>query len=208
MICLYIDTSSQYLYTGIVKDDHLLVETHLELGQQLSQQALPEIIKNFEKVSLRPQDVDTIIVVNGPGSFTGIRIGITIAKTMAWTLHKKIIPISGLQAMALSSENAKYYVPLIDARRGYVFGAIYDQKMDAILEDQYISYQELVSQMEQLSDIKIITNDSFDTTMSVEKYHPNILRIVQFFEKSDGVNPHLINPNYLKRTEAEEKANI
>ena len=80
MRILYVDTSSSYLYAGIVEDDKLLCEVKKEFGTSLSEEALPEIVSLFTKTNLNAKDIDKIIVVNGPGSFTGIRIGITIAK--------------------------------------------------------------------------------------------------------------------------------
>ncbi len=208
MISLYIDTSSSYLYTGIVKDEALLVETKQELGQQLSIEALPQIINNFEKVALNPRDIDTIIVVTGPGSFTGIRIGVTIAKVMAWSLNKKIIPISALQAMALSADNATYYIPMIDARRGYVFGGIYDSMGKNVVEDSYLLLTELETKAKEFSNSKVITNSDIKTSLMKEKYQPDIKKIVNYFKEKDGCYAHLINPNYLKQTEAEEKAGL
>ena len=126
MTILYIDTSCSYLYTAIVKDGLLLSYKAEEFGQSLSEVALPKIVEMFQENNLSPKDVDKIIVVNGPGSFTGIRIGITIAKVYAWSTSIPITTISSLEAMAISSENNTVHVPILNARRGYVYTAIYD----------------------------------------------------------------------------------
>ena len=207
MISLYIDTSSNYLYTGLVQDDQLLVEAQVCLNQNLSIDALPIIVQNFEKVQLQPSDIDRIVVVNGPGSFTGVRIGITIAKVMAWSLQKPIVPVSSLEAMALSVSNCDYRLPLIDARRGYVYGAIYDKNMKSIVEKQYTPLAKLLELAKEVGSFTIISNDFFDG-LSVVPYYPDILKIVQHVESCDSVDPHLVNPDYLKKTEAEEKYNL
>ena len=110
MITLYIDTSSSYLYAGIVKDSNLLVEVQEELGHNLSEVALPKIVEMFDKTNLSAKDINKIIVVNGPGSFTGIRVGLTIAKVFAWSLNIPITTITSLEAMATSINSDKLLV--------------------------------------------------------------------------------------------------
>lgn len=144
MKVLYVDTSSDYLYSGIVINDVLVSECQEKLGKDLSKEALPRIIGVFKKANITPKDLDKIIVVTGPGSFTGIRIGVTIAKTIAWSLNIPIVPISGLTAMAISNKQEGYSMPLIDARRGFVYGALYDNNINSIVEDSHILLEELV----------------------------------------------------------------
>lgn len=207
MRVLYIDTSSDYLYSGIVIDDKLVSSIKKKYEKELSKEALPQVIELFNKANITPKDLDKIIVVNGPGSFTGIRIGITIAKTIAWALNINITPISGLIAMAISCNNDAYKMPLVDARRGFVYGAIYDKDNNEVIKDSHINLQELLDKSKDL-DIEAITNNDLDINIKKESYDPDILKIVKHFEENDGINPHLVNPIYLKKTEAEEKAGL
>lgn len=209
MKILYVDTSSNYLYSGIVIDDSIKCEIKEELGKDLSKVALPKIIKLFDEASITPQDLDKIMVVIGPGSFTGVRIGVTIAKTIAWSLDIPIVPVSGLTAMALSNPMSdNYSMPLIDARRGYVYGALYDKDMNSVVEDTHIELEELKNKVKNNQPITVITNNDIEISYDVVKYNPDILKIVNYFKGREGVNPHLVNPIYLKKTEAEEKANL
>ena len=206
MRILYIDTSSSYLYTAIVEDNKLLGEVKEEFGQSLSEVALPKIVSVFTENNIKPEQIDKIIVVNGPGSFTGIRIGITIAKVYSWSLNIPITTITSLEAMMLSNEKAAYKVPVIDARRQYVFGAIYDSNNRQILKPQHIKIEDLKQQMASLDNYVVITNnedleEDFD---NIEAYNPNILKIVEYFKDKEPLNPHAVNPDYLKLTEAEE----
>lgn len=201
---LYIDTSSSFLYTSIVEDNTIIAEIKEEYGQSLSEVALPKIVSMFEESNLKPTDIDKIIVVNGPGSFTGIRIGITIAKVYAWSLKIPITTIYSLEAMAISSNNDKYHVPMINARRGYVFAAIYDVNNEVVLEPQHIKLEDLKQKIENLPNYEIITNDEFEEEMEKVKYNPDMLKIVNKYKEKDCVNPHSVNPEYLKLTEAEE----
>ena len=208
MRVLYIDTSSDYLYSGIVIDDKLISSIKKKYEKDLSKEALPKVIELFDKADITPKDIDKIIVVNGPGSFTGIRIGITIAKTIGWALNINITPISGLTAMAISCNNNTYKMPLIDARRGYVYGAIYDKDNNNVIEDSHIDLKDLLDKSKYLDDVTVITNNDIDINLKKEKYNPDILKIVKQFENNEGINPHLVNPIYLKKTEAEEKAGL
>lgn len=201
---LYIDTSSSYLYAGIVSDNELISEIKEEYGQSLSEVALPRIVSMFENNNLKAQDIDKIIVVDGPGSFTGIRIGLTIAKVYAWSLNIPITTIKSLDAMAVSSDNNVIHVPMINARRGYVFAAIYDKDYQQLLKPQHILLEELQKYLDDYSEYEIITNDEFDSIEKHESYTPNILKIVQKYKNKENVNPHAVNPEYLKLTEAEE----
>lgn len=201
---LYIDTSSSYLYSGIVEDNKLIAEIKEEFGQSLSEVALPKIVSLFEKNNLTAKDIDKIIVVNGPGSFTGIRIGITIAKVYAWSLNIPITTITSLEAMAISSKNNKVHIPIINARRGYVFAAIIDKNYNFILKPKHLKLEELLKNIKNIDNFEIITNDQFEELKNTETFNPDILKIVTTFKDKENINPHAVNPEYLKLTEAEE----
>ena len=204
---LYIDTSSSYLYTSIVEDEKTLVEIKEEYGQTLSEVALPKIVSMFEKINIEPDNIDKIIVVNGPGSFTGIRIGVTIAKVYAWSLNIPITTITSLEAMSVSSEEKKIHIPIINARRGYVFAAIYDENYKEILKPQHIELDKLQEKIKNIENYEFITNDKFENLEKTTNYNPNIIKIVQRFKGKEEINPHMVNPEYLKLTEAEERKN-
>ena len=201
---LYIDTSSSYLYTGIIQNDNLLLEIKHNYNKDLSKYALSEIDKLFKNADLKPNDINKIIVVSGPGSFTGIRIGMTFAKIFAWSLKKEIISISSLEAMQSSYNSNNILVPIIDARRGYVYAGIYKLGKN-ILKDQYIKLDDLVDYLTKINEkYYFITNDKKFKFDNIINYDPNILNIVLNYKNRKSINPHLVEPNYLKLTEAEE----
>ena len=205
---LYLDTSSSFLYAGIIEDGKLIDSITEEMASDLSKIALLKISEMFNSNNLKPNDIDKILVVNGPGSFTGIRVGITIAKTYAWGLKKDITTVTSLEAMAISSNFKGYKVPLIDARRGYVYGAIFDEDNNEVFKACHISLEQLKEHINKLDkDVVIITNDELDLEYNKEEYKPDILKIVEKYKDRENVNPHFVNPEYLKLTEAEEKNN-
>ncbi|MBE6151483.1 MAG: tRNA (adenosine(37)-N6)-threonylcarbamoyltransferase complex dimerization subunit type 1 TsaB [Firmicutes bacterium] len=208
MRCLYIDTTSNYLYTGIVEKESLLCERKIRFDKDLSTMALTTIVDMMNSINLSPRDVDKIILVNGPGSFTGCRIGITIAKTYSWALNIPISTITSLEAMALSNDDYDFHVPVLDARRDFVFAGIYDKENNQILKNQYIKKSVLETAINNMSDNFIfITNDLLELNGEVKQYNPDILSIVNKYKDKEEVNPHGIDAEYLKLTEAEEKLN-
>ena len=204
MKVFYIDTSSSYLYAGIAVDKFkfLVASIKKNFGKDLSKYTISEIAKLFQEASLEPEDIDKIIVVSGPGSFTGIRIGMTFAKIFAWSLKKDITTITSLDAMALVDSD-KLVVPIIDARRGFVYASIHE-KDKIILKNQYIKLDSLIAYLDNLKkEYLFVTNqDNFD--LPSIKYDPDILKIINTYQDKPSINPHLVEPTYLKLTEAEE----
>ncbi len=197
MKSLFINTSTKQLIIAIVDDMEIKYLYSEENSNELSSKIMPIIDEAFTKTDLKPNDIDTIFVTNGPGSFTGIRIGLTIAKVMAWSLKIKVIPISSLELMASGYD---LVVPLIDARRDYVFAGLYDN-LNSIIPDKHILLSEMLDLVKD-KNVTFVTQDSFDFETSLPKY--DILKVIERHLNDEGVNPHTLNPNYLKLTEAEE----
>ena len=203
----YIDTSSSYLYSAIYKDGSIIDSIKLDLGKDLSSKALSLVNELFKKNKLFFNDLTKIIAVNGPGSFTGVRVGLTIAKVIAWSLNIPITTISSLEAMAFSAgDKVNYVVPVIDARRKFYYGAIYDRiNKGFILKEQYIGYDLLIASMNSFpSDMVVVTNDEFESDHEVIPYDPDFLEIIENTKDRDPIPVNLLDANYLKKTEAEE----
>ena len=208
MRILYLDTSSSFLYCAYIVDGKIVFSINKEYERDLSKYSLFEVQQYFKENNIKPTEIDKIILVNGPGSFTGVRIGITIAKTMAWSLSIPIIVISSLKAMAMSSsKNVDFYVPIIDARRNCCYCAIYDSNFSPVLKEQYVSLDMLMVALEKLGgNYVIISNDDYE--FEHDLYSPNFLNIVNLVRDYPvEENIHSIATNYLKATEAEEKLN-
>lgn len=199
----YIDTSSSYLYSGIVSNDKVLSSCKTDFGRDLSKYTLNEVEKLFKNANLKPNQIDKIIVVSGPGSFTGIRIAMTIAKIMAWSFNIELATITSLDAMAASSNENVLRVPIIDARRGYVYAGVYD-KDKVILENQYIKLDNLKTYLTNLKKEYIFITNQENEKINKIKYDPDILKIVNCYKDKESINPHVVEPTYFKLTEAEE----
>lgn len=209
MISLFLDTASSNLIVGIYKNLEQLFLKIQKNDNNLSEKVLPLIDFALSSCNLTINDIDNIFVVNGPGSFTGTRIGVTVAKTLAWGLDAKICPISELEVLA-SSSNKNYIVPMIDARRGYVYAGLYDKSLVPVFGDSYISLEDLYNKIKRhvkISDVQFVSYDSIkdDKITNIIECEIDIKRVISNHINDEDVNPHLVNPLYLKNTEAEEK---
>lgn len=193
---LFIDSATATLVVAIIIDGEITYLYNQETGKDMSSKIMPVIEEAFQKTNLTPQEIDKIFVANGPGSFTGIRVGLTVAKTMAWSLNIKIIPVSSLEVIA-STPNNKNNIALIDARRGYVFAGIYDNNLNVIEEDKHILLDDINAEG------TYVSYDDFNGL----KPQIDILKVIKKHEHELGENPHSVNPKYLKLTEAEENLN-
>lgn len=191
---LFIDSATTNLVVAIIENEELVYIYDSADGHDTSVKMMPVLAQAFEKANLKPQDIDKIFVVTGPGSFTGIRVGLTVAKTMAYSLNIPIVPISSLEVMVSGSGGTA----LINARRGYVFAGSYDSALDCLYPDSYVLMNDNLKK-------PYISYDEFD--FAVDKPDVDILKVIKKHENDQSVNPHTIKPNYLKMTEAEEKFN-
>ena len=143
MRSLFINTSSFYMSLAILEDGKLLYKKEEEILVDMASKIIPEIELSFNNVSFGLEDIDKIFVVNGPGSFTGVRVGVTVAKTIAWALKKDVIPLSSLQLLATTPVETDNVISVIDARRGYVFAGVYDKDLNIVMPDKYILKDDL-----------------------------------------------------------------
>ena len=143
MISLFLNTSSNYLNVGIYKDGKVIDSIYEKYDKDLSKEALYKMSLLLSNNSLALDEIDEIVCVRGPGSFTGLRIGVTISKTIAYFLNKELYSASSLDVMA-TSVSGDIIVSLINARRGYVYAAIYDREYNVLFKESYIKRAYLI----------------------------------------------------------------
>ena len=104
MISLFIDTSNSRLVIGLINENknEIISYYNEKVNNDISSKIFGVIENCVDGSGYNPKDIDKIYVATGPGSFTGVRIGVTIAKTFAWSLNVKVIPISSLEILASS----------------------------------------------------------------------------------------------------------
>lgn len=222
MIWLGIDTANTPLSVAIVKDGQLLVEENASVAINHSLRAMPAIEEVFSKVNLTPADIDAIAVSEGPGSYTGVRIGVTIAKTLAWTLEKPLVGISSLKAIAM---NGLFFdgliCPLVDARRENVYAGVYEsdnENLSSVIEDGHYAMDELFALLHEYEgpvlfigkDVSLHKNiliDQLGERAVIAPLHFNLPRassLIYAAQQFDtGEDVHNFVPEYRRIAEAE-----
>lgn len=147
MRILAVDTSTNVASVAILEDDVIIGEYNCNKGKTHSQKLMPMIQSLLEKVNLCATDIDAFSASIGPGSFTGLRIGVTTIKAMAFAAGKPVISVYTLDALAYNMSMSKALIcPIIDARNNQVFTAIYrfvDGKLERLTEYLGIHINEL-----------------------------------------------------------------
>lgn len=139
MKILAIDTSSSICSVAILEDNNLIDKNELNDGKTHSENLMPLLDELLKRNSLKLEEIDLIACCVGPGSFTGIRIGVASIKPIAEVLGIKVASVMSLEALARIAEGKETIVSLIDARNNQVYCGIFDKeynkKEDFIADD-------------------------------------------------------------------------
>lgn len=152
MIYLGIDTSNSPLAIALAKEDTIIIEETSNLKINHSLTAMPAIEEMMAKAKVKPAELTHIAVAEGPGSYTGVRIGLTIAKTLAWSLKIPLHMVSSLKVLAANGQFFNGIIcPLMDARRGTAFMGAYDgESLESVIPDQHSDVREFLSKLKEM----------------------------------------------------------
>lgn len=208
MICLFFDTSSDLLKVSLIKDNKIIFDKELHTKNDHSSYLVPTIDEAFKSNNIDFKELDEIIVGNGPGSFTGTRISIAVAKTYAFSFNIPVYMISSLEELIYDNDGYDFYVPIIEEKKENLYFSIFDKDRKRVMDDTYSSTEYMYKKLEEL-DGKILLISLSDK--KYEKYDTvkasiNALNIMKNIDvNNEKVNPHLLKPNYIKKIEAEAK---
>ena len=168
LLLLAFESSAKAASAALVKDGKLISQYSQCSGLTHSRTLLPmgeDMLKNAE---LKLSDVDLIAVAQGPGSFTGIRIGVSMVKGLAWAGDKACVGVSTLEALAWHGVALGGYVcPVMDARRNQVYNAIFrieDGRPVRVTEDRPIALEELADEIRALNAPMFLVGDGAELT--------------------------------------------
>ncbi|WP_028784547.1 tRNA (adenosine(37)-N6)-threonylcarbamoyltransferase complex dimerization subunit type 1 TsaB [Thalassobacillus devorans] len=220
MNVLAMDTSNEILGVAVVKDGETAGELITNIKKNHSVRLMPAIDQLMKETAMTPSDLDRIVVAKGPGSYTGVRIGLTTAKSMGWALNIPVVGVSSLEVLAYQGMFFDGYIcPFFDARRGLVYTGLYNQEMQLVkaetnllmidwleelkasdkpvlfLSPEIESHQEAIEEI--MNDKAVIP----PKTLHVPR--PSALALAG---KDKEAGPlHALVPNYLRMVEAEAK---
>ena len=204
MISLFIDTSTSNVSISIIKDGMLLSNVSGDIPNEHSKYATSYVKKVIDDAGIDANDIDKIFVVNGPGSFTGVRIGVTIAKTYGYLINKYITPVSSLKSLAISSNHNGTVMSVISANRNNYYVGIYDSEYNILKEELFIDSNGLVKLMEEYNPYIVSNEYNILSIYKFNKVKLDMEKIVKYYMSSEEINYHKLVPNYLKLPQALE----
>lgn len=192
MLTLCIDTAYKYLSVCLIKDNDILASSTSECFKRQSEEVFVALEKIFAEAKIERKDIDSICISKGPGSYTGVRIGMTIAKVIGEALNVDVYTISTLKLYAANNPNT---MVIMNARADRAYVAIYDKGQE-IMKDCILTIEQIDHK-----DYNVIGDGSL---VNKEDNYPNIceafLKTKNDWAKVDNI-AYLV-PEYLKESES------
>lgn len=156
MKVLGIDTSTLASTCGIIEDEDFLGEISYKMDMSHSENLIPMIDNLLENLKIDIEDIDLFAVSKGPGSFTGLRIGLATIKSFSHALDKPLVGVSTLEALAYNLMGNKIIIPMIDARRDRVYSGVYSSQNGELVnlrEEEIYPIEEIIEIAKTYDDI-------------------------------------------------------
>lgn len=218
MKTLFIDSSRKSLSVALASGDKLVFVSNVESYSKHSNYLMNEIQDKLNKSNLTIYDVDNIVVLNGPGSFTGVRVGVTISKTIAWVLSKKLYQLNNLEALKINADNTNsdVVICIIPDKEKNSYVGIYSDN------NKYEDYASIDDDVFNIKDKKITIvsmeenpfmnnlNEKLSSCNNVDlkiMQDYDYLKVINYALSKPDINPHLAEPIYLKKIDAEKSNN-
>jgi tRNA threonylcarbamoyladenosine biosynthesis protein TsaB len=217
MLLLVTDTSGHQGSVALARErdsnEIEIIEVALLAGGAFSAQLVPQIAALLEKHGFRKSDIDVFIVVSGPGSFTGLRVGLAAIKALAEILKKPIVPLSLLEVVAVTSKIQGHMVSVLDAGRGDVYFAEYETSGNSVrvLQEQLLSTAEVLATGRGATvvtpDLALADKARAASLSVLVVESPDAAMIARLgwrkLQAGETVSPEGLEANYMRRSDAE-----
>lgn len=222
MIGLAIDTSTFVMGVAVANEQAVIGELITNEKKNHSVRLMPAIESLLTTLDVKPTELDRIVVARGPGSYTGVRIGVTVAKSLAWSLQLPLVGISSLEVLAQNGRYFNGYIsPLFDARRGQIYTSLYKSESGVLrlVEEERLTMAETWAKKLQaygqpvlflgndvakheLTFVKALQADAI--IGKITKQNPRAGELAQLgLQRAPVSNLHTFVPQYLRMAEAE-----
>ena len=223
MLILGIDSSSVSGAAAVLRDNTVLADGFVCNGLTQSQTLLPLIQQTLQQADVQPDAIDLIAVTNGPGSFTGLRIGMATAKGIAAVYDTPCVGVSALEAAAMGvRQNGAVICPVMDARCKQVYNALFccqDGKLSRLCEDRAISIEDLKKELENLKKPVVLVGDGAVLCYNAYKDLDHValcaekdrlirgesVALLGFANTDAAVQPEALRPVYLRLPQAQRE---
>ena len=193
MFEILLDSSSKYLSVGLAKDGKVIDKIFYEAWQRQSEMMTSELQTILKRNNVENKDIDAVVIGVGPGSYTGVRIAVTIGKTLAYALHTKVYAVSSL---SLLRDESKPTICVFNARSGRSYVGVYESEK-CLLSDCVLSNEDLQKYIAEHPHYLIngelghlgLDSNSYDTINNLAK---------GISDEKLVENPFVVNPVYLK----------
>ncbi len=189
MLVFGIDTCCMAATAAIMNEKIMVAQTVINQNKTHSQIMMPQIEQMFNAASVDPTEVDAFAAAVGPGSFTGVRIGVATAKALAQAANKPCIAVSTLEALAFSS---KYFdgiiSPVLDARRNQVYNALFygGRDLTRMTDDRALALDELLAELKQYGKKVLFNGDA--TLVFEDEIRSTLGELAYFAPKVSNLN--------------------
>ena len=193
MITLCMDTSSKFLVLALIEEDRLIGKRCLSSWKRQSEMIFPQLTELLAECDLTPKAIDQVVVTKGPGSYTGVRIAMTVAKVLCSTAN---LPLYALPTLELIGAGKTKAAVLLDARsqRAY-FGMIENGRLSG--KEEVLSLSEIQARIDNADGLELVGDCSL---LGLEDCYPDLaqafLTTRSQWQKVENV--HLLVPEYLK----------
>ncbi len=193
MFSILLDSSNTSLTVGLAKDDILLESISYEAWQTQSEHMIPELDKLLDKYEVERNQISDVVVAIGPGSYTGVRIAITIAKTIAAVLPVKVYAISSLRCQ---KDGKNPSICVINARSGRSYFGVYEDDK-VLVEDMILTNDKVQEYINEHPDYVVCGNATY---LGVNGKQPDIARELLSLKKvvAPVADPLAVKPVYMK----------
>ena len=193
-LLLAIDTTGEFGSIALAEGDCVLEEVAMHSPDGFAHVMFPEIETLLARHHLKITDIECFAAAAGPGSFTGVRVGLTAAKGLAEATGRKVVAVSNLQAVA-SFGTYSLRAPVIDARRGDIFGAVYDADLRLVAPEVVMKLEDWLQTLP--AGAEVIDHPPKHLAGAIAKI------AAKKFEAGLAQDPAEIDANYVRRSDAE-----